>query len=54
MAIEIRPATDLPGAWWVIAQTKSGNAHDFFPTLKQAVDFALSFYGGKVEEVASA
>lgn len=54
MAIEIRPATDLPGAWWVIAQTKSGNAHDLLPTLKDAVDFALSFYGGKLEVSASA
>lgn len=52
MIIDIKPTRD--GGWCVIAHTTSGDCHDFFTTQAQALDFAQSFYGGKVKTAGQA
>lgn len=52
MLIDIKKAAD--GTWAVVAQTASGDCHDLFPTQAQALDFAQTFYGGKVKTAGQA
>ena len=54
MIIDLIPAQHLPGAWWVIAHMAAGDAHDLLPTRAAALDFARSFYGDQLMEVANA
>jgi hypothetical protein len=51
MTVDIKPSQ---GKWWVIAHLPSGKAHDSFDTQAEALDFALSFYGGQVVSMMEA
>lgn len=52
MLIDIKKADD--GSWAVIAHATYGDCHDFFETQQEAVDFAISFYGGTLKVVGYA